>query len=127
MIDIVVKVETPLHDGDRTGVFPVGDIDVVIGQEGLDRAAQQSRIVAGQGGHDQHRGIDGALSGAAQVRGPARKMQHLDPRAMPEFMDRHRDGTAVHQGFRNAPFRLAIAPGDIGVEVGGGEQVSGER
>ncbi len=54
IVDIVIKVELAVGQGYGACVFPVGDIDLVVFQHGLDGVAQQGGVVAGQGSHDQH-------------------------------------------------------------------------
>ena len=46
--DIVVEAEGAVGQRRVAGVAPVGDVDVVVRQQGLDRAAQQGGEVAGQ-------------------------------------------------------------------------------
>jgi hypothetical protein len=61
VLDIVVKAEPPIQQGHVAHVVPVGDVDVVLGQHGAHRAAQQRREMARQRRHQQHprlRGID---------------------------------------------------------------------
>ena len=55
VVDIVEEIEPALEHRHLAGVDPVSDIDVVVLQEAFDRSAQQGGVVAGQGGHDQHR------------------------------------------------------------------------
>ncbi|MNE98548.1 hypothetical protein D3C80_1970690 [compost metagenome] len=53
MVDVVVEVEAAFQHRHLTGVLPVGDIDVVVLEEALDRAAQQGGVVTRQGSDDQ--------------------------------------------------------------------------
>ena len=45
VVDVVVEIEPPFGERHRAGVLPIGDVDVVIGQERLDGAAQQRRVM----------------------------------------------------------------------------------
>ena len=45
VVDVVVEIEPPLQDRHLAGVHPVGDVDLVVLQEGLDRAAQKRGVV----------------------------------------------------------------------------------
>ena len=55
IIDIIVEVEAAVAQRHQLRVAPVGDVDVVVGQHPLDRAAQQRRIVAAHRRDDQQR------------------------------------------------------------------------
>ena len=57
VVDVVVQVKFALRQGNHAGVFPVGDIDLVVAQHAAHGIAQQGGVVAGQGGDDQHRGL----------------------------------------------------------------------
>ncbi len=47
MVHIVVEIEAALIDRHVARIAPVGDVDLVILQEALRRAAQQGGVVAG--------------------------------------------------------------------------------
>ena len=47
-------MEFTFFHGHQTGVFPVGDVDLVVFQHGVDGVTQQRGVVTGQGSHDQH-------------------------------------------------------------------------
>ncbi len=49
----VVEIEPSVQQRNVAGVGPVGQVDVVIGQQGFDGAAQQGREMTGQRRHDQ--------------------------------------------------------------------------
>ena len=57
IIDVVVEIE--VAGGERNGarIRPVGDVDAMGGQEGLDRAAQQRRVMARHRRDDQQLGL----------------------------------------------------------------------
>ncbi|MNQ78891.1 hypothetical protein D3C85_938140 [compost metagenome] len=67
VIDVVVEVEAAFQHRHLTGVLPVGDIDVVVLQEALDRAAQQGGVVTRQGSDDQDGGRLKRLARLLQV------------------------------------------------------------
>ncbi len=54
MLHIFVKAEAALHQRDIARIDPVGDIDVVVGQQGAHRAAQERGEVAGHRRDHQH-------------------------------------------------------------------------
>ncbi len=53
VVDVVVEIERAVRQRHHAGVDPFGDVDVVVGQEALDRAAQQRRVVARHRRDDQ--------------------------------------------------------------------------
>ncbi len=57
VVDIVVKAEGALAQRHVPGVGPVGDVDVVVAQQRLDRAAQQGGEMARQRRHQKHLGL----------------------------------------------------------------------
>ena len=54
VFDIVVEAEGPVLETDVARVVPIGDVDVVIGQQRAHGVAQQRGEVARQRRHDQH-------------------------------------------------------------------------
>ncbi|MNF01419.1 hypothetical protein D3C80_2004060 [compost metagenome] len=54
MLHEFIEAEAPGYQRDIARIVPVGDIDVVVGQHGLRRAAQQRGKVAGHRRHQQH-------------------------------------------------------------------------
>ena len=52
--DIFVEAERAGGERHVAGVVPIGDVDVVVLQQGLDRVAQQRGEMARQRRHDQH-------------------------------------------------------------------------
>ena len=52
--DKIVKAETAVPQADVARIVPIGDVDVVLGQQGLRGAAQQGREMAGHRRHQQH-------------------------------------------------------------------------
>ena len=57
VVDVVIQVEFAVFQRYQAGIFPVGDVDLVVTQHGADGVAQQGGIVARQGRYDQHRGL----------------------------------------------------------------------
>ena len=43
VVDVIVEIEAPFRQRHHARIHPVGDVDIVIGQERLDGAAQQRR------------------------------------------------------------------------------------
>ena len=54
VLGIFVEAEPALIERNVAGVMPVGDVNVVILQQGFHRAAQQGGEVAGHRRHQQH-------------------------------------------------------------------------
>ncbi len=105
VVDVVVEIEAPFRERHHAGVDPFGDVDVVIRQERLDRAAQQRRVVAGHRRDDQHlrlRPPRGVLERALEMQQPAE-------RPLPLGHDVHRDALAADQGGRDAPSRAGCS------------------
>ena len=124
VIDIVVEIEAAFGDRHHAGVGPVGDVDLVGRQEGLDGAAQQRGVVAGHRCHDQH----ARLRMLQRPRMVAVEIQQPAERLLPDRADHHRRSHAVDLGIVEAPFRLAVAArgaleylaagGDLLAEIG---------
>ncbi len=53
-LDEIVEIEPAVEQRNVARVDPVGQIDVVIGEQGFDGAAQQGREMPGKRRHDQH-------------------------------------------------------------------------
>jgi 2-keto-3-deoxy-L-rhamnonate aldolase RhmA len=66
MLDVLVQAEAAFGQWHLAGVAPVGDVDVVVGQQGAGGVAQQRGEVARQRCHDQHLGPAG-VDRVAQV------------------------------------------------------------
>ena len=106
VVDVVVEIEAALGHRHHARVDPVGDVDVVVGQEGLDRAAQQRGVVARHRRDDQHLG----LRPARHVAEHALEMQQLAERPLPDGGDVDRRALAADQGGIDVPLRLGVAP-----------------
>ena len=89
-------------------------------KEGLDRAAQQSRIVTAEGGNNEDGGVEFAVAGAAHVAHVAVELDQLTPRALPDGgrADPHRH--AVHFDLVDMPVRLAVPAGHVAEQLGAG-------
>ena len=107
VVDVVVEIEAALRQRHHPRVDPFGDVDVVVGQEGLDRAAQQRRVVA------RHRRDDEQawLRPARRVLERALEMQQPAERPLPDRRDTHRNALAADHGGIDVPVRLAVAAG----------------
>jgi hypothetical protein len=81
-------------------IYPIGDMDVVIGQECRYRAAQQRREIAGEWGDNQHSRIVRTVCGAAEA-------QHVAPNATVDHLLDDRNLIAVNDGAGVAERRLA--------------------
>ena len=104
VVDVVVEVEGAGGQRHVARVHPVGDVDVMLGQHLLDRAAQQRREMPRHRGDDQHLGVVAPLaSDALEVQQVAegQGVGHL-------LLDR--DLAAVHLGLDDLEFGLAVAP-----------------
>ena len=99
-IDMVVEVEAAIEQRHVARVDPVGDVDIVIGQQGLDRAAQQRGEMAGQRRHHQHaRLLDGGVLAEMQQRAEGVAQQR-------HFADG--DRAIAHHGAADAEIRPLV-------------------
>ena len=87
VVDVGIEIEAPFRMRHHAGVDPFGDVDVVIGQECLDRAAQQRRIVARHRRDDQQL----RLRAARRTRERALEMQQPAERTLPYALDGDRN------------------------------------
>ena len=116
VVDVVVEIERPFRHRHHARVDPFGDVDVVIGQEAFDRAAQQRRVVA------RHRRDDEQL----RLRPPQRmleralEMQQAAERPLPDRRDVHRHALGADQRRGDVPLRLAVAAGRALEQFAGG-------
>ena len=106
IVDVIVEIETAGRGRHHARIRPVGDVDVVIGQERLDRAAQERGVMARHRRHDQN----------ARLRPPRRvfelalEMEKLAERPLPHARNMDRHALAADQRGVDSPFRLAVAP-----------------
>ena len=127
VVDIVRKIEPALEHRHLSGIDPVGDIDVVVLNEGLDRAAQQGGIVAGQRGHDQHGRRSRGLASAFHITDVAREPDQTAPGRGPDDLFGRPDGvTADVDGFQ-PPHGLTVASRDALEQLGRGEGGAAKR
>src|ERR1700719_4912487 len=54
-IDKVVEIEPAIKQRDVSRIYPVGDVDIVVGQQGRDGAAQQRREMTRERRHHEYR------------------------------------------------------------------------
>ena len=54
VVDVVVEAEGTGFERNVAGIVPIGDVDVVVGEQGAHRIAQQRREVARQRRHDKN-------------------------------------------------------------------------
>ena len=94
VIDVIVEIESSLRQRDHAGVHPIGEVDVVVGQKRLDRAAQERCVVAGQRRDDQ----EPRLRTPRLVLEDALEMNELAKRPLPDGRDVHRHALAADQG-----------------------------
>jgi hypothetical protein len=105
VIDVVVEIEPAVGERHHARIDPFGDVDVVIGQERVDRAAQQRRVMAGHRRDDQQL----RLRPLRRVLERALEMQQPTERPLPFGHDVHWGALAAHQGGVDAPVGLAVA------------------
>ena len=116
VVDIIVEIETALRQRHHARVDPVGDVDVVIGQERLHRAAQQRREMARHRRDDQQP----RLRPARLMLEHALEMDEPAERPLPHRRDLHRHALAADQRRGDAPFRPAVAARRALEQFGGG-------
>ena len=104
VVDVVVKVEGGGGERHHPRIHPVGDVDLVIGQERLDRAAQQRGVVARHRRHHEH-----FRPGALMRLQRALEIDQLAEGAFPHHPLVDRDPLAADQGGVETEERLAVA------------------
>ncbi len=77
MLDIFIEAEAAVPDRHVARIGPVGDVDVVIGQQHAHRVAQQRREMAAERCHQQHLGLDGCTFLDEAQQRAERRGQHL--------------------------------------------------
>ena len=112
VVDIVVEVEIALGQRHLARVDPVGDVHVVVGQQRLDRAAEQGGEMAAHGRHDQNLGV-------APRRVPA-EMQELPEWLAQQDLFVDRDGFVADLRRVQPEGRLGIGLGEAGHNLGAG-------
>ena len=122
IINIVVEIEMPVGHGHGARVGPVGDVDVMAGQKGFDRAAQQRRIMAGHRRDDQQLGLLRRSTGELPL-----ETQQFAERARPDIFLDDRDFFAADRGRVKAEDRLAVAARHALEKFGRSRNIAGER
>ena len=108
IVDVIVEIEVTVRQRHQPRIHPFGDVDVVVRQKRLDRAAQQRRVMARHRRHDHELRLR-----TARRRGEdALEMQEPAERPLPDRRDVHRDAFAADQRVRDIPVRLAVAAGE---------------
>jgi len=106
VIDIFVQAEPAVIDRHVAGIVPVGQIDVVIGQQGLHGAAQQRREMAGHRRHQQHPRLAAGPRLAEMQQGRERRRRGRF------FFDRDMASVDAHRGdVESGPAVTESAPG----------------
>ena len=107
VVDVIIEIEAPFGERHHARIDPFRDVDIVIGQESLDRAAQECGVMARHRRDDQQlrlRTARRAHEGPLEVQQPAE-------RTLPNGLDVDRNLLAADGGRIDAPFRPAVAPG----------------
>ena len=108
VFDVVVEIEPAFRSRHHARVRPIGDVDIVIGQKGFDRAAQQRRKMARHRRDDQKlrlRPLRRMLQRRARNAGRGRTAA---PRPCVMLTGTRSPPTSVEE---IAPFRLAVTAG----------------
>ena len=104
IIDVIVEVEVALAERHFARVDPVGDVHVMVGQQGLDRAAQQGGVVAAHRRHHQHLRV--ASDGVAM------EVEELAERLAQQDLFVDRDGLVADLRGLQPERRLAVVLGE---------------
>ena len=107
VVDIRIEVEAPIDERHHARIDPIGDVNIVVGQERFHRAAQQCRIVP------RHRRDDQQLRlwAARWTHERPFEMKQSAKRTLPDAFDVDRHPLAANGGRIDSPFRLAVAAG----------------
>ena len=127
VVHIVIQVEIALGKRHQARIFPVRDVDLVVFQHGLDGIAQQRRIVAGKGRHDEHRWLVFQFGQCCRVVTEPFESTQLAERLADfnAFMDRDIDAIGIDGA--NPEFRLFIIFAQPMQEVEGCRNPLGKR
>ena len=121
--DIIVEIERAGELRHHPRIDPIRDVDLVIGQQRLDRAAQQRGKVPGHWRHEQDRGI-AALLARRQL---AAEMDKPAERVAPDDLLAHLHGGAAHGGFGDPKAGLVVAAGGALEHLAGGSGAATDR
>ncbi len=119
VLDVFVEAEPALRARDVARIVPVGDEDVVIGEQRLHGGAQQRREMSRQRRHQEHaglRGIDVLL-----------EMQERSERSDARRLLMHRDFLVSHHHAVDAEGRPVVAQTCARDQLIGGGEIAGER
>jgi hypothetical protein len=93
VIDVIVEAEHAFRQRHHARIAPFGDVDIVIGQERFDRAAQERGVMARQRRNDEKSGL---LPAWRPLEYPL-EMQQPAERSLPNAFDAHRHAFAADQ------------------------------
>jgi hypothetical protein len=100
VVDVVIQVEFAFGQRHQAGVFPVGDVDLVVLEHGAHGVAQQRGVVPGKRRHHQHHWLvlglgqrGGVVGKAFETAQFAKGLVQLHP-----FMDGHAHAVHFHTG-----------------------------
>ena len=122
-VDVVVEIEAAGGQRHVARVLPVGDVDLVVGQERLDRAAQERGEVARHGRHQQQARM---LRGAGRI-DVALEMDEAAERRLPHDLLGHGHRLAVDAGAGDAEVGLGVAPRGALEHLAGGDRAAADR
>ncbi len=120
--DVVVEIEGPQRQRHHARIGPVGDVHVVVGQEGLDRAAKQGRVMARHRRDDQELRLNRA---GGEIR-PG-EMQEIAERPGPDDLLQDRIEDSVHVNVIKPEGRLAVAARQALEQLRPGRDVLAQR
>ena len=108
VVHVVIQVELTLRQGHQAGVFPVGDVDLVVFEHGLDGVAQERGVVARQRSHHQHHRLALELVQRGQIVRKTLEAAQLTKRLVDfhPLVNRHLDTVHVHRA--QTKFRLFV-------------------
>ena len=123
-VDIVFEVKRAGAGRHIARILPVGDVDVVVGQEGFDGAAQQRRVMSRHGGDQQQLRVIECLAGRGRR---ARKVDQLAEWTLPGDLFGDRQALAVHQCRGDVENRLVVAARRAFKHFAGGGRTAADR
>ena len=122
-VDVVVEIERAGRQRHVARILPVGDVDLVIGQERLDGAAQQRGEMARHRRHQQQarvaRGAGGSMSRLKCTRRQNGVCQH--------HLLGHAHRCGHRPGAGDAELGLGVAPGRALEHLAGGDGAAADR
>ncbi|MNM98889.1 hypothetical protein D3C81_1114320 [compost metagenome] len=109
VVDIIAKVEAAGAERDQARIGPVGDVDIMPGQQCFDRRAQQRGVVARERRHQQHAGT-GAWHVLGEMQQPAEG--RLDQHGL---RDRH--PLSARDDLVDGEARFPVGPGQPDAQI----------